>query len=358
MLRLRMLQANEGDCLIVMHDGGGVSTRVLIDGGTRAIYQSHLRPALVEIAARGGALDLAVLTHVDSDHVGGLNELFSELRDAREDDESEVISIGELWHNAFSETDDHAGTVTPRLRSLAGVSGLSAAQSLASIDEGSTLRGLAIDLKIPLNAKTKHRPMLVDRPKGPVAVGGLSITVVGPTEKNLDALRAEWEKWFDALDAAPAGLTAALDAKKPNLSSMQLLVEGDGRRMLLTGDGRGDHLLDALESLGLLDADGRIEVDLLKLPHHGSNRNVTADFFDRVVAKTYAVSADGRYGNPDASTLEMLLASARAADRDFTLVCTNRPDVVDRFERAHPPEENRYRLIVRDDAAHYVDITL
>ena len=49
--------------------------------------------------------------------------------------------------------------------------------------------------------------------------------------------------------------------------------------MLLTGDGRGDHIVDGLRERGLLKRDGTIHVDLLKLPHHGSARNASPDFF-------------------------------------------------------------------------------
>ena len=33
MLKLRVIQAEEGDCLLLMHEGDASATRVLIDGG-------------------------------------------------------------------------------------------------------------------------------------------------------------------------------------------------------------------------------------------------------------------------------------------------------------------------------------
>ena len=42
------------------------------------------------------------------------------------------------------------------------------------------------------------------------------------------------------------------------------------------------------------------------MPHHGSARNVETDFFRRIIADDYVFSGDGKHGNPDRETLEML----------------------------------------------------
>ena len=99
-----------------------------------------------------------------------------------------------------------------------------------------------------------------------------------------------------------------------------VLVEIGGKRILLTGDGRGDHTLDGLEAAGLLDAEGKIEVDILKMPHHGSIRNVEAGYFEKIHAKHYVVSANGKFDNPDIPTLK-LISDARPDD-DFTIHLT------------------------------------
>jgi hypothetical protein len=70
-----------------------------------------------------------------------------------------------------------------------------------------------------------------------------------------------------------------------------------------------------------MDADGKIHVDLLKLPHHGSIRNVDDPFFERIQADHYVVSSDGdRFNNPDLETLEMM--SRVCGNRPFTLYLT------------------------------------
>jgi hypothetical protein len=41
-----------------------------------------------------------------------------------------------------------------------------------------------------------------------------------------------------------------------------------------------------------------MHVDILKGPHHGSNRNVERIFFKRITADHYVFSGNGEHGNP------------------------------------------------------------
>jgi beta-lactamase superfamily II metal-dependent hydrolase len=83
------------------------------------------------------------------------------------------------------------------------------------------------------------------------------------------------------------------------------------KRMLLTGDARGDHVMRGLQDAGVLTG-ATAHFDVLKVPHHGSDRNVTVDFFRRLPADHYIVSGNGKHGNPEIETLRML-AEARGA---------------------------------------------
>ncbi len=93
MFQLHVIQAEYGDCLLLEY--GVASPRfILIDGGPQDIFPLHLRPVLTEIARTGAPLDLAVLSHVDNDHVIGLLEFFSELRVANHG----LPTPARLWH--------------------------------------------------------------------------------------------------------------------------------------------------------------------------------------------------------------------------------------------------------------------
>jgi beta-lactamase superfamily II metal-dependent hydrolase len=135
------------------------------------------------------------------------------------------------------------------------------------------------------------------------------------------------------------------DASKPNLSSIMLHVKDDtGKTAIFTGDGRGDHLLQGLGQAGLLSAAGTIHVDVFKLPHHGSDRNVTKTFFKKVTADHYVASANGKDGNPDYSTLSWLVQVAKDQNRAITIHTTNKTksctDLLEDFD----PQQFGYTL--------------
>jgi hypothetical protein len=204
------------------------------------------------------------------------------------------------------------------------------------VPQGRDLRNNARALGIPLNSPAGG---LVSAPaQGTLAVElghGLTLTVLGPRAERVEALRAEWQRALARMRAAGAQEAQALaaafvDRSVFNLSSLVVMAELEGRRLLLTGDARGDDILLGLDRAGLLGG-GTCHVDAFKLPHHGSGRNVTVDFFRQVTADQYVISADGRDGNPDLETLGMILAARGAAE--YRLWLTNREErVADFFE--------------------------
>ncbi len=73
----------------------------------------------------------------------------------------------------------------------------------------------------------------------------------------------------------------------------------------------------------MLSDDTPLHVDLLKLPHHGSDRNVTPAFFEQVHADHYVVSADGvAHHHPHEDALRWLVES-RGADDRYTIHLMN-----------------------------------
>ena len=139
------------------------------------------------------------------------------------------------------------------------------------------------------------------------------LTVLAPHKAELDRLELEWNKSKAAHPADPAAQAADyLNNTVPNMSSIVLLAEstispGVSKRMLLTGDARGDVILDALDAAGL-STNGRSHFDLLKVQHHGSRHSTTQDFFERVTADSYVISGNGKMDNPNPDALDVAVA--------------------------------------------------
>lgn len=360
MFRMRVVQAEFGDCFLLEY-GSAVAPRfLLVDGGPPDTWELHLESELAGIAQVGGALDLVMLSHVDNDHIVGLLDLLARLR---ADGAAPLIGVGGIWHNSFGRTVDVDGTLGPRLRAATmNAASVQSAVAVNGIAEGNALRLAAQALGIPLNAGFPGDLVCADDHPQPVLLGNLKLTVVGPTRANLDELRAQWETWLAAHEDAVADgdpqVMANSDRSVPNLSSIVVLAEADGKRVLCTGDGRSDHLLQGLGQAGLLDAGGAMHVDVLKVAHHGSDRNATRKFFRLVTADTYVLSANGKDDNPDLATLIWIVEEAGKQGRQIELFATNDTPSLRELVAERDPAVNGYTLTVMDPGVHSTTIVL
>ena len=92
----------------------------------------------------------------------------------------------------------------------------------------------------------------------------------------------------------------AKDYSLPNKSSIVLLAEYGKATVLLTGDATPAALAPAVRRLRSERPDLSWPLSAVKLPHHGSAANVTAELVTMLPARHYLVSSDGsRFGHPD-----------------------------------------------------------
>ena len=354
---LDVIRARKGDCLL-LHYGTATEPRlIIIDGGPANVYKPQLRRRIEKIRTARRLddnaslpVDIVMVSHVDDDDIKGVLDLTKELRIQKKNGEPQLLKVATLWHNCF---DDLLSTTPDQLQAHVGfgaaaVDGaidlgdeeLDAAKVLASIPQGRTLRDDAAFLGDDgrgwkVNAQFKGQLILATDNAQPVPLtGGLTMTVIGPMQAELAALQKEHDEWVKKHVAQPSAgastLAAFVDRSVTNLSSIVLLAEAGGKRMLLTGDARGDKILDGLEKAGLLGADptSTMHVDVLKVPHHGSANNMETIFFKRVTADFYVFSGNGEHGNPERETIEMLFEAR--GDAAFTAVFTYEIDAIDR----------------------------
>ena len=373
MLNLQIVQARYGDSLILQYGTADSPRYLLVDGGPAYVYERHLKPILQTIHGEGGALDLIVLSHVDDDHVNGLLDFLDDLLEKLDRPDSDLIAVGELWHNTFSQTigpDAKArfDRVMEHTESLRAVT-VQSDRMNRSIAQGDKLTRRAIALGLPINPSHRFGPkrmITADESTEPIPLENLTLRVVGPTQANLEELKEDWAAWLKKQEErvltrdlqAAEEAARSLDDSVPNLSSIMLLAEADGRTLLLTGDGRSDHLIQGLEQADRLDRDGRLHVDVLKVPHHGSARNVSKAFFRTITADTYVLCADGRHDNPDLSTLTWMVEAAHEQDRHIDIFATNETNSTRQLIEDYPPCEYGYHLTMMAPGQHAVVLEL
>lgn len=322
-LQLEALPALYGDALLLHYGTKADPGLIIVDGGPKTVYVNALRPRLEEIKAERSPDDplpvrLIMVSHIDEDHIKGILDLAAELEDAQG---PRLVAVQELWHNAFTDLigdddDDYLknaggaakissvdGTVSPEVRARHP-----SAAMIASVPQGKKLRETATNkLGWVLN---DDRPLLMaGTGDDTFDMGGkLKLTILGPSRDRLLKLQQDWMKKVKPAGGKGASVVEYLDNSAPNLASIVVFATDGKRKILLTGDGRGDFILEGIENAKLMKND-KFPVDVLKVPHHGSIRDLEADFFERIPAKDYVISANGRFDNPDIATLEMLLTA-------------------------------------------------
>jgi beta-lactamase superfamily II metal-dependent hydrolase len=269
--------------------------------------------------------------------------------------------IHQIWHNAFHEQiTKNAGEIEDALAAIAPVLagadvatlreiGLQQSDLATSINEAIQVsrrigpNQLKIDLNKPAGGKLmmlrgdQQSITLAPRKAAGAAAGeALRVTIVGPTGVHLKELRVKWNDWlrknqetlktirqkarqdverlgtseFDRfltmlrLQTESFGNPDSVTA--PNVASLTLLVEEKGAEsVLLTGDARGDHILEGIEAAGRL-VNGGLNVDVLKVQHHGSENNIDSVFCDAVVARDYVFCGNGEHENPDERVVDLI----------------------------------------------------
>jgi beta-lactamase superfamily II metal-dependent hydrolase len=320
---LEALRAKHGDSLLLHYGDPEEPRLIVIDGGPSGVYKDALKPRLEELRDEAGGkltIEILMISHLDSDHVRGVLDFSRDL--LKKPAMQAQYKVKTLWQNAFDDVVE--GAADPAEAAEAGAVPAELEATVASVNEGRQLRDNAEELEWKPN-KGFDRFVLAPGDEGVVIdLDPLRLTVVGPRQEELDALRVAWAKEVKKLKKAKpaeaAKIAAYLDDSVYNLSSIVCIAELGDRRMLLTGDARGDKILASLKAGGFLNREGKMELDLLKVPHHGSSRNLDPDFFKRLPARHLVISANGDYGNPDVETLEMI-SEARGKD-EFTLHLT------------------------------------
>jgi len=376
---LEALEAKHGDSLL-LHYGKPASPKlIIIDGGPSGVYNASLRPRLEAIkAARSPegplAIRMLMVSHLDDDHINGVLALTDDLVEAADAKRELPYDILTLWHNSFDDIMGNGGeemfaSLSAAVKPLSTGGSLPAglplsrpaASVVASVPQGRNLRKNAERLVLTLNESFDSLVSAPPKGKKIVNIGnGLKFTVLGPNQNRLEELLIEWDAVIEkkglAKDKEGQALAAAyLDESVFNLSSIVVLAEADKKMMLLTGDARGDDILTGARTAGLLKKDP-LHVDLFKLPHHGSDRNVETDLFRQITADHYVVSADGKHGNPEVATLQMI--SEARGQAEYTIHLTNRePRLVDFFKK-EKAKGKKYKAVFRDSNALSLSVNL
>lgn len=316
MFTVEMLPAEHGDCLWIEYGDADRPHIILIDGGPSSnATATRLRARIEErLAARSGrrrAAELLVVTHIDADHITGALNLL--------EDREACPPFDDVWFNAW----DHLP------------------QDLLGAKQGEALSAAILARRLPWNAAFDGAAVMVGD-EGPLPVvtldGDMTLTLLSPTRNELAELRPVWEKEVrdaglvpghgavppppepaDVLGDGPldpdelAAQRFTPDPSKANRASIAFLAEHDGRSVLLTGDASAPVLVDALRRLAAERGVERVQVDAVKLPHHGSRKNVNVELLELLDTPAFLFSSNGKqFCHPDAVAVSRVVVHSPA----------------------------------------------
>lgn len=316
-LELEMLPAAEGDALLLTYGEADAPHRILIDGGRRSTYR-HLRERLMQIPLNDDGkrfFELLIVTHIDADHIEGVICLL-------QDDELNC-EFGDIWFNDWNHLEPLVAGERP--------AHLGAAQ-------GEFLGALLQAKGLPWNDHFNGGAVVLPPEPDPLPVrafaDGLQLTVVSPTIEALIDLREEWTEVIEAAGFRPGNRDEALqqfaekswadlprhlgdetrrstlDHSEANGSSIAVLLDYEGVRLLLSGDAFPQVLRPSLDRwcAEQPDAPQRIALDGFKVPHHGSKKNLTPQLMGAITCPTYLISTSGaRFNHPDADAIKIII---------------------------------------------------
>lgn len=336
MLRLDMLPADQGDCLWLEYGDPQRPHRILIDGGTPATY-ARLAARISRLPPGDRRFELMIVSHIDSDHIGGAVKLLEE--------PPEGLVIDDVWFNGFRHLPKPPDELGER--------------------QGEELTAVLTSGRFAWNQAFGGKAVVVpDAGQLPSVrlAGGLELTLLSPGPRQLAALYPKWEEALaelrrkeaeraareEPLDLLGEGLDVAALAATPfkedrtvnNGSSIAVLARHGRHALLLGADAFPSVVAAAVDRLLLASGQAQLRLDACKLCHHGSRKNTSRALLDLLDCRHYLISTNGnRTDHPDPEGIARVLVHG---GREKTLHFNYRTEFNDMWDDAELKRRHGY----------------
>jgi len=286
MLKIKVLPANCGDCIIIGFDDGDRIKNILVDGGAGTVYDDILKDEIKRIKRDNQKIDLLIVTHTDTDHIGGIIKFI--------EDDSLNDCIEEVWFNSWTNFNGKAVKLSHDKKEISAGSAKTLEKKLLTI-------GIWQNELIAQGIYRNYNKA--------------KITVVSPNENSLEALRGYLKDEFKISESDDRKKKIELLQKRnfkentaiPNGSSIAFVFEYESKKILFTGDSFPSIILEGLEKMDFIDETKKIKFDYVKLSHHASKYNTSDEFLERIECNNYVATTMGCNGKPNKETFARIL---------------------------------------------------
>ena len=269
---INILPALHGDCIHLRFCSAGKWYNIVIDSGP-AMHEQSFFKLMNRFKASEEQLDLLCLTHMDDDHILAVkNYLGNPKRDSS--------FIKHVWINVPDDEIEAAKSIIPSSVCTTGAK------------KASKLYGFIYNRQIPHSTKIQRGQTMY--------FGDVLVQAVLPTPERLDEYFEEWRRQKEQKAKSKPTSANDDDDSAANGGSIALFVWAMGQKMLFSGDAFAPDLKEVAEKWA---GDG---FDLVKLPHHGSNANISDEMLEAMKCRRFIISANGTMDRPTQKTVDIL----------------------------------------------------
>ncbi|ARZ62373.1 MULTISPECIES: MBL fold metallo-hydrolase [Bacillus cereus group] len=391
-IQVTMFEAGNGDSFLIKCIGENL-TNILVDFGYSYTYKKHTEKYLKSMATNNQKIDLAIVTHIDQDHISGGIRFFEDNGFA---DAPNIISVGEVWHNSYRHLDmietDKLLTEKERKHiarhSLVVEQNRDGNETDTSGKQGSRLAANLKHYGYNWNGSFNGNAIL-NKQESIFFNDEVKITVLSPTNKELETLKKTWKKelkikfptialnndtiFDDAVECIslmrrPSNVSNSLrdasatinleslantvfqeDDDEINASSITCIIEFNDKKILMLGDSVPSIVEDQLKKI-YGEEDFPIYFDAIKVSHHGSVKNTSSELLNIIDSEHYFISTNGKnYGHPDIETIAKIIVR-KDSEKFRNIYITNKQSKLDVFENEEWQRKYQYKI-------HYRSIT-
>lgn len=274
---INVLPAGRGDCIHLRFFSVDKWYNIIIDSGpTGNKGNKHGFASLMQkIKNDGETVDLLCFTHVDEDHIGAAECFFGN-----------VASVGaqeyvkQVWMNI---PEYEAANLTLQAPSRTEPLG---AKEAVILCQYLMWHKIPVYYSIPQGVRLQF--------------GNVRLHALLPTQERLADYKQWWTKQRKNTTGTELLSSRKTDKSEPNGSSIAIMIFACEKKMLFCGDAFSDDLqIAAAQWAGT-------GFDLVKLPHHGSIRNITMEMLQAMNCGNFVISADGKRKRPTQDTIDLL----------------------------------------------------
>lgn len=397
-IKIHTFQAYDGDCFLVTVYEPKKEVNLLIDCGNSETYHNSIKPYLLDMSKQRRKIDYLILSHIHSDHIGGAIPL---LLDNGSADDPKIIEISNVIYNGFLglnlELYEKKDCTAQEKRIYQGiisqgqaVLGKNITEKQITLNEELCISKLLIQGNYNWNTWNKNElGVVVADSQMKIDIGNQSyIQFISPNREQLRRMNKKWELYvkriynripnidnlhirnaFEAFqwiinnvdyenvqEMVSANVLTkekiermatsrySYDYTDENMESIAFVLVCGNKKMLFLSDANIEVCRKNLEQTY---GNTPLKINLIKLPHHGSKRNISMRFLKQYYSDSYLISAGETKLRPSMETIAMILVNDYEENKKIYIV--NRNQTIECFDKEKIHSDFNFEFIDAKD---------